>query len=179
MQAFHQGDILNDGIYLVAIIEDRTKLLLKDEVDFYDRFIVCPSECSNGISFPDLPGPFHNKRLSIGILLPISEVSIYLSFKQFHGLNHIFGIKNKQKITFSEQFFARKSHFRHLFSRKNHIFGTFFRGKITFSLILGRVSIICAPFKLFIVEENLLNLCSVKYQRQIIAQAFLNKEWRT
>ena len=46
------------------------------------------------------------------IVFPLHQILINLSFKQFHTQNHIFGCKDKQKITFSGIKSDKKSHFR-------------------------------------------------------------------
>ena len=62
--------------------------------------------------FPVYPSKSASKGRQEKNDLPLFEKVIYFSSKQLHIENHIFGNKNKQKITFSATKTGKKSHFR-------------------------------------------------------------------
>ena len=83
-----QRYILNDCVHFISVVKDGAELLLQDEVNLYDRFIVGLSEGTNRNGLPNLSGALDNKGLTLRILFPCSKYSIYFPFQQIHNTSH-------------------------------------------------------------------------------------------
>ena len=67
---FQKGDVFDDCIHFVAIIENRSELLLQHKVNLDHRLIVSLAERPDGLRFTDLPRTFDDERFAFGVVFP-------------------------------------------------------------------------------------------------------------
>lgn len=76
-----QGYILDDGINLIAVIENTPVLLLLNKIYFNDICVILFSKPLDGAGLSNLTGSLNNQWFSIRIILPLRKISIDFSLK--------------------------------------------------------------------------------------------------
>ena len=113
--------ILQDGVHLVAVVENAPILFFQHKVHLHHRLIMRLAERPYRHGLSNLAGTIDDEWLMIGIPVPLFQITINLSFKQIHNDNHIFSLQRYNK---------------------NHIFGAFYPTFFTFPSIFLLLSLI-------------------------------------
>ena len=80
-----QRDVFENRIYFETIVEDVTIFDLLHKVDFDYVLIVLGSKVLYGTCFSNLSRSFNDEWLSLGVIFPRLQISVYLSFENlFH-----------------------------------------------------------------------------------------------